>query len=287
MQKEFPPGPLSVQCTFACPCAFVCTWWMCDIFIPNKWSFYFLPSLLHLGLGQSPLALSYADTTVCGLGSWLFWKSYFNLDRYAHLQPGSTNNCVSKTEQKLHGQPKPERRGWGWSPCCSGSPHDAEARPQSLQPAPCTLGNSLKEEMALSTTSHAAGVTHGLLRGSKGYHQHQKCLGQRCTGLCPTQPRGELQHQLLGEEASALGDRQQDTSFLPSLGWLARTSWGSYHTRSSFSFSLLLVDNDASSQDSWSLTISVVTPSATKRKLSGDEWCNCVVPPPCCRNGCS
>lgn len=168
MQRKFPPGPLSVRCTFACPSAFVCTWCMHDIFIPYKLSFHFLPSLLHLGLGQSLLALSYADTTVCGLRSQLFSKSYFNLDQYARLQPGSTNNCVSKTEQKLHGQPKPERRGWGWSPCCSGSPHDAEAQPQSLQTAPSTLGNSLKEQRALSATSHAAGVTPGFLGESKG-----------------------------------------------------------------------------------------------------------------------
>lgn len=92
------------------------------------------------------------------------------------------------------------------------------------EPAACPIHLGEQPEGGNGSQHHTAGVTRGLLRGSKRYHHHQKCLGQRGTRLCPSQPRGELQHQLLGEEAPALGDRQQGTSFLPPLGWLARTS---------------------------------------------------------------
>lgn len=97
---------------FACLSGFVSTWYVHGIFIVNKLRLHFLPSFLYLGLGQSMLALSYADKTVCGLRSQLFWKSYFNLDWYAGLQHSSTNNSVSKTEQKLSCQTKSETRGW-------------------------------------------------------------------------------------------------------------------------------------------------------------------------------
>lgn len=40
-------------------------------------------------------------------------------------------------------------------------------------------------------------------------------------------------------------------------------------------------------QNSWSISIFVVTPLATMRNLPGDQWCNCFVPPPCFKNVCS
>lgn len=40
-------------------------------------------------------------------------------------------------------------------------------------------------------------------------------------------------------------------------------------------------------QNSWSISIFVVTPLATMRNLPGDQWCNCFVSPPCFKNVCS
>lgn len=80
--------PLGIP--FACLFDFVSTLYAHGIFTHDKLQLLFLPSLLYPGLGQKPA--SYADKTVCGLRPPLFWKSYFNLDCYAGLQHGSTNN---------------------------------------------------------------------------------------------------------------------------------------------------------------------------------------------------
>lgn len=76
---------------FACLSDFVSTSYVCAIFTISELWLHFLPLFLYLGLGQSMLALSYADKTFCGLRSQLFWKSYFNLYWYAGLQHVSTH----------------------------------------------------------------------------------------------------------------------------------------------------------------------------------------------------